>query len=298
MNRLLLGTALVLATPAVAAADIIIGGYARYGADYDEARAPADETRIESRFRLIITARTQADNGLNFGAQVRYQANEAGTSVAGTAGFNNPRFWVESGALAISLGNVLGAIDSMPGIGAGDVGLTGVGSGHEVYTGIDAYESGGQGREGFDVTWSGDAFSAHLSHSSDQIGFGVNGTVERTALHLAYSVGGYTVAVAGQDSNVPGDTRWVLTASGGVGPANLTLQAADNDGAAKYGLAGEVEVGAATRLIGYVNHDEAINDENLGIGFRHGLGGGASLRGGVADLGGRTRADLGVRFNF
>ena len=298
MYRLILSAALAGVTPVAVVADIAIGGYARFGVDHDEGRAPADETRIESRFRLIVTARAQADNGLNFGAQVRYQANEAGSSYAGTAGFNNPRFWIESGALAISLGHVLGAVDSMPGIGDGEVGLTGAGSGHEVYTGIDAYDSGGQGREGFDITWSGESVSVHLSHSPGQVGYGVNGAVERTAVHLAYSVGGYTVAVAGQDSTVAGDTRWVMTARGGVGPATLTLQAADNDGAAKYGLAGEVELGAETTLTGYLNHDEAVGDENLGIGVSHDLGGGASVQGGVADLGGRMRADMGVRFSF
>ncbi|MDR9485317.1 MAG: porin, partial [Sediminimonas sp.] len=103
MKKILFATTALVATAGVAAADVSFGGYARWGVDHNEARAPLDETRMESRFRLIVTATTESDGGLTFGSQIRYQANEASSTYAGTAGFNSPRFWVSTGGLEISM---------------------------------------------------------------------------------------------------------------------------------------------------------------------------------------------------
>ena len=312
MKKILFATTALVASAGMAAADVSFGGYARYGVDYNDGRA-AEETRIESRFRLIVTATTESDNGLNFGAQMRYQANEAGSTYSGTSGFNNPRFWVSTGGLEVSLGHVQGAFEFMPGIYAGSVGLTGLGYANVAYNyAADFYTSGAQGREGFDIKYSAGDFSAHLSHSLEQVTYGPNGktsggpTTARTALHLAYSFGDYNAAIAFQDSDVVGDTEWALTAGGAFGPANLTLQIANNGNntpadAMKYGIAASFDVGAATSVSGYINHDEALpggGDENMGIGVVHDLGGGASIRAGLADTGGTTRADAGVLFSF
>ena len=284
------------------------GGYARWGVDHNEARAPLDETRITSRFRLIVTATTESDGGLTFGSQIRYQANEGGSTYAATSGFNNPRFWVSTGGLEISMGHIKGAMEFMPGMYAGSVGLTGLGYANVVTNyGVDFYTSGAQGRQGIDISYSAGDFSAHLSHTMKQTGYGVNGSVERTAGWVAYSFGDYSAALGVQDSNVAGDNEWVLTASGAFGPANVTLQVADNGNmiagnTMKYGLAASFDVGAATSVSGYINHDETAGvngDENVGVGVVHDLGGGASVRGGIAELAGnRTRADLGVQFSF
>ncbi|KKL76120.1 hypothetical protein LCGC14_2048100, partial [marine sediment metagenome] len=45
--------------------------------------------------------------------------------------------------------------------------------------------------------------------------------------------------------------------------------------------------------------DQDGSDTGYGIDFNHDLGGGTSLRGGVAKrFDGNTQADMGVRFNF
>ncbi|SEQ00531.1 porin [Thalassovita taeanensis] len=298
MKKVLFATTALVATAGVAAADVSFGGYARFGAIYIE--NAAEETTMESRLRLIVTATAEADNGLSFGAQTRYQANEMSNGYAGNAGFNAPRFWVSTGGLEISMGHVQGALEYMPGMYAGSVGLTGLGYRDIVYNyAADNYTSGAPGRQGVDVKYAAGAFSAHLSHSFDNA---YNGNFDRTALVVAYTMGDYSVAVAGQDSDIVGDTTWALTASGNFGPAAVTLQVADNDGDMKYGVSASFEAGAATTIIGYVNHDEAIDDENYGVGVKHKLGGGASIEGGVVSLGGlagsTTRADLGLKFSF
>ncbi|WP_026758394.1 porin [Sediminimonas qiaohouensis] len=322
MKKILFATTALVATAGVAAADVSFGGYARWGVDHVEGRV-GDETRIESRFRLVVTATTESDGGLTFGSQIRYQANEgtsgysatsvtamgSGAVVGGHGGFNSPRFWVSTGGLEISMGHVQGALEFMPGMYAGSVGLTGLGYANVVYNYAgDLYTSGGNGRQGVDIKYSAGDFSAHLSHSMKQNGYGFNGTTERTAGWVAYSFGDYSAALALQDSNQSGDNEWALTASGTFGPANVTLQVADNgnmianSNTMKYGLAASFDVGAATSVSAYINHDEALNgftgDENMGVGVVHDLGGGASVRGGIADTAGTTRADLGVQFSF
>lgn len=307
MKKVLFATTALVATAGVAAADVSFGGYGRFGAFYLE--NAADEVTMTSRFRLIVTATAESDNGLKFGAQTRLQLDnmESGygdasadlvtgdVSFSNRGGFNAVRYWVSTGGLEVSMNHVQGAIEFMPGMYDGSVGLTGLGYANVVYGGADAYTSGNVGRQGIDVKYSSGAFSAHLSHSLDNA---FNDNFSRTALYVAYSMNQYEIAAAFQDSDVVGDTEWALTASGSFGPAKVTLQVADNDGDMKYGLAASGKIGAATTILGYVNHDEAIDDENYGLGVSHSLGGGTSIEGGVASLAGTTRADLGLKFNF
>ena len=312
MKKILFATTALVATAGVAAADVSFGGYARFGVEYDSSRT-SEEVRIESRFRLIVTATAESDNGLSFGAQVRYQANEDSQSAGGgtgaldnsDAGFNLPRFFVSTGGLTVSVGNVMGAIENMPGLYAGGVGLTGLGDNNVVAHGRDMYSSGSSGRFGVDVIYSVGAFGVHLSHSFDDTYLDdTNGSEARTALAVSYSMGDYTFAAAAQDSDVDtGDAEVVLTASGVFGPMTATLQFADNGTDEQaYGVGLNYTLSAATALSGYLMHDDSLDggdgDENFGIGFNHNMGGGTSLRGGVARVDGDTIADLGLLFNF
>lgn len=330
MKKVLFATTALVATAGVAAADVTFGGLGRFGILYNDANA--SDTSLTTRFRLVVTATAESDNGLSFGAQIRYQAdghqsgsNSIGTGTASNAAstsstttisqgaqFNTPRFWVTSGAFTVSVGQVLGAIENMPGMYTGSIGLTGLGYGNVAYNfGADAYTSGGVGSQGIDVIWAGGNWGVHLSHSWDGQGNSIVGAYqgtafdrgfERTALAVSYVMGNYTFALAGQDSDLAGDTSWAFTASGTWGNFDGSFQIADNDGAMKYGIAGNYQVGSSTFIRGYLNHDEGAalgtGDENIGIGFQHRMGGGTFLEGGVADLAGNTRADLGLRFSF
>lgn len=300
MKKILFATTALVATAGVAAADVSLSGYGRVGIAYVEGRA--DEWRIDERFRLSIDASTAADNGMEFGVRVRYQQDDVsyfGHAVGFTPSdqFNQARYYMKAGGFEVGVGHIYGAIDSMPGMYAGSVGLTGLGYvnvvhnyGVDFYTSTSALSNLGNGVE---LTWSAGDFGIHVSRSENILG------AERTALAASYSFGDWTVAAAIQDSNIIGDTEWALTAGGNIGAASVTLQVADNDGFMKYGIGGSFDVGAATSIQAYVNTDEAaIDEESYGIGFVHNLGGGASLRGGVASTNGTNRADLGVLFNF
>ncbi|REC55279.1 porin [Rhodosalinus sediminis] len=343
MQKLLFATTALVATAGMAAADVTFGGYARWGMEYVEDRDT--ETQIESRMRLIVTATTESDAGLSFGAQTRLNIDEDDLNT-----FNQPRFYVAYEGLEVSVGNTQGAFEFMPGMYTDSVGLNGLGYENVVFNyAADAYSSGGQGRQGIDVKYSMGALSAHLSYSTDETGgSSVTDGDDRLAAFLAYDVNGWTLAGGFQDVNdeVVGDatatggaafetsgnayTNWVLTASGPVGPATIIGKIASNDysnvaadldgdgnadgfhpvgdDAMVYHIGATFDVAAATTVSGFINNDEALDQGDgvtqFGAGFVHDLGGGASVRGGVATMGNFfddetiTKADLGVQFSF
>ncbi|SFS89613.1 outer membrane protein OmpU [Sulfitobacter marinus] len=315
MKKVLFATTALVATAGVAAADVTFGGYARFGVAYtDDVSADTNSTDVTSRFRLNIDATAESDAGVTFGARVRFQQNnsdegtvdagaddEFGTDddvkTGGPAGtkMNGARFFARSGGLEVGVGNIYGAIEFMPGMYPIDLGLTGLGYDYTAYAfKADAYQSGSSGAagsNGVEVMYSMGDFGMHLSASD---------TNDRVAAHVSYSVAGYTFALGGQDSDSDADTEFAVSASGTMGPADLTLAYADNGTTGKRTvLAATFDVGAATNVQAYVADDDSQDDTGYGIDFNHSMGGGTSLRGGVAKrLNGDTSADLGVRFNF
>ena len=125
-------------------------------------------------------------------------------------------------------------------------------------------------------------------------------TSDRIAAHVAYKMNGWTNALGAQDSASATDTELAASIGGSVGMASVTLSYADNgtDGDHTV-LAASFDVGAATKVQAYVADADYFTETSFGIGAHHDLGGGTSLRGGVASLGNDdTRVDMGVRFNF
>lgn len=291
-----------------------MSGLARFGVHYIENRtAPGpdgiagtaddvavSETALEHRFRLNIDASAEADGGLTFGARVRLQADDGvqnaagGVGTAGVLGTNAPRFTVSAGGLTVGVGNINGAIDSMPGLYGGTVGLSGLSFSNVVTNfGSDTYDSTGAGRNGVEVIYSMGDLGVHLSHS-DSV------AIKRTALAVSYAVSGWTLALGYQDSARAADAEWTATVGGALGAANVGFAFAQaNHGNNSMTLSGSFSVGAATTVTAYVAKDEGqVDDTAYGIGVVHNLGGGASVRGGFASTHGTNRADLGVQFNF
>ena len=301
MKKVLFATTALVATASVAAADVTFGGYGRFGIYYDELTS---DTNITSRFRLQIDASAETDSGVTVGARVRIQQNNTDTGAhngglgptAGPAGtgINGVRFFARSGGFEVGVGNIFGAIEFMPGMYPIDLGLTGLGYDYTAYNfRADAYSSGGNGAagsNGVEVMYSAGDLSVHVSASD---------TNDRVAAHIAYTWNGWTFAIGGQDSDSAADTEFALSVGGSLGVADVTLAYADNGtGGDRIVLAGRFDVGAATNVEVYYADDEFL-DDSYGIDFNHDLGGGVSLRGGVASrFGSRTVADLGVRFNF
>jgi outer membrane protein OmpU len=294
MKKVLFATTALVATASVAAADVSFSGYGRFGVLYNDALdAAGDEigTNVTSRLRLQIDVSAESDAGVTFGARTRFQTSEGS---AGT-GMNGVRFFARSGGLEVGVGNIFGALEFMPGMYPIDLGLTGLGYDYTAYAfNADAYSSGGNGASGsngVEVMYSAGDFSAHVSASD---------TSDRIAAHVAYTWSGWTFALGAQDSDNAADTEFAASVGGSFGIADVTLAYADNGTQGDHiVLTGRFDVGAATNVEVYVADADKWTETSYGIDFNHDMGGGTSLRGGVASLGNDTmRADMGVRFNF
>ena len=253
--------------------------------------AGASSTDITSRLRIVIDANAESDAGVTFGAMVRIQQGEGQTGAT-----NGARFYAKSGGLEVGVGNIWGAFESMPGQYPIDLGLTGLGYDYTVYGvgGADAYSSGGlgsSGANGIEVMYSMGDFTAHISASD---------TNDRIAAYGAYTFSGWTVALGLQDSSAATDTEITATVGGTVGPVSLGLAYAETGANVdRFVLSAGMDVGAATNVEAYYASQSDKSDDSYGIDFNHSLGGGTSLRGGVAsNFSGQTVADFGVRFNF
>lgn len=279
MKKILIATTALVATAGVAAAEVNFSGGARFGAYYD-----GSSTSLTSRFTLNIDGTAESDGGLSFGARVRIRQNGSVPNelTATKTVVNGARFTVSTGGLTVGVGNILGAIDSMPGLYSGSVGLTGLGYGNVVAAGTHAYASDAQGAiDGVEVIYSADAFTVHLSTDTGH-----------TEVAASFSFGDWTIGAGFSD----GATDWILTAGGQIGSVTIGAALSDAAGTTNARLSAGFSVGSATTINVYVA--DAFGNTNYGLGVVHSLGGGTSIRGGVASLGGTTRADLGLNFNF
>ena len=169
MKKILFATTALIATASVAAADVSFSGYGRFGARH--LGAGTGTTGVYTRIRLQVDMSTEADNGLVFGARLRHEVDSWNGStstmfsvgpdgVAGTAddttafnghGFNTARFYAKAGGFQLGVGNIFGAIESMPGVYASSqsasIGLSGLGFNDLLVgnSGWDAHSSKGAG---------------------------------------------------------------------------------------------------------------------------------------------------------
>ena len=270
--------------------DHVIGGTNGTAAVAASTTTADDSTSIDQRFNIDVNGSMESEGGLTFGAKVRMRAEEAGDN--GTVmTMNGARYFVSAGGMELAVGNIYGAIDSMSGLYAGSVGLTGLGWGNVVSNfGSQTYSSRGAGVNGVELIYSVGDLSLHLSTVKDA----------NTEVAVGYAMNGVNVAVAFSNSDADADAEWVATIGTKLGGVGVGLAAAQSvAGNTSMTLSGSFAAGAATSVNVYLANDEGQAEETAyGIGVVHQLGGGASVRGGFANTHGINRADLGVQFNF
>ncbi|SEF80064.1 porin [Jhaorihella thermophila] len=308
MKKVLFATTALIATAGMAAADVKISGYGRFGLDYNDANDRAvngiSKTTITSRLRLQFDMSTETDSGVAFGARFRAQA-ESRDNTPGGATFNGARFFVGYQGISVYVGNIIGAIENTPGMyletrtagtgidGAGFVSLVSNVNGE--YFNWDAYSSAGAGANGVEVLYSTGGFTGHISYSTD------NGptNVDRVAGMVSYKFGDWRVAVSAQSSDIAWEDKVVASVSGNIGNFGVRLAYADNDGIGKFGLYGNMDIGSASNILVWVTDEDAVsaadvangrNDNrdgvagsnnqegtSYGIHYHYDLGGGASF---------------------
>ena len=252
--------------------------------------AVANATTIDQRFNIDINGSAASDNGLSFGAKVRIRSDESGDNGTAAA-MNGPRYFVAASGMELAVGNIYGAIDSMPGLYSGTVGLTGLGFSNVASNfGSQTYASSGAGVNGVELMYSVGDLSLHVSTVKNK----------DTEYAVSYKMGDFTIAVGGSDTSTAANVEWIASVGTKVGGIGLNIVAAQTvAGKNSMTASASFAAGAATTVNVYAASDEGQTDKNaFGLGVVHNLGGGTSVRGGVANTHGTNRADLGVQFNF
>ncbi|MFL4469634.1 porin [Tateyamaria armeniaca] len=322
MKKVLFATTALVATAGMAAAEVSFGGFGRFGLYHQENATGNDETRIEQRFRLTITGQTTSDNGLEFEGRIRFQTDENGSGASSVAKSSAAGFAVSTGGFRLDVGSVSNVIDSGDVVnyfGYG-VGLTSFAEQSSEFSNTAV----GFGTKGSDLdtvaptvklryTVGDFTVSASVTDDADTIAVDPATNVLTTTtgnssyqIGAGYSFGNYAVgAVFGSTENTgPGGSdndEWLLGFTGDIGALAFAIIVGDSDAQSdvSYGFSVKYDVGAATE-IRFVFSDSGApgNSDTIALGFRHSLGGGVSLQGGIGDDQGTTKADLGVIFNF
>lgn len=301
MKNIILATTALVATAGVAAADVSISGYGRFGTVYND---NANDWNTASRLRLQFDVSAETDSGIKFGARQRIQTEENGTGLG-----NGARFYATTGGFTLAMGNILGVIESapnlyMPSKSAG-VGLEGNGfhslatntSSNGGYWGWTAYSSGGAGAtEGVEILYTMGGLGLH-AHSTD------DGVDASYGIGANYEFSGYTVAAAYEEFD-SGDNIVFASVGGKIGAANVALAYAETEfggvSASKWSLKGAYDVSTALTVYGFVSSEDVVN-EAFGLGASYDLGGGVSLETGVTqtdDATDNTLFSLGAFFSF
>jgi outer membrane protein OmpU len=323
MKKVLFATTALVATAGMAAADVSFGGFGRFGMIYKDADGSDSTTHIEQRFRLTVTGTATSDNGLEFEGRIRFQSDDNAAGASNTAQSSAAGFAVSTGGFRLDVGHVSDVIDS------GDVlnyygygiGLTsfleqssnfslpnsGFGTSEDFTTKAPTVKLRyNMGDFSFAVSYTDDAETLSISSAGNSPATTGGGKSE-FQIGAGYSFGNYSVGAAfgsTEDGVAIGEDNdfWVLNFGGDVGAFGFSVLVGDSDAqdGTSYGFSVKYDIGAATevRFVYSESGDDGDDTDGYGIGFRHGLGGGVTLAGGIGDNGGTTTADLGVVFNF
>ena len=334
MKKVLFATTALIATAGMAAAEVKISGYGRFGLDRNEANsavAGTAETNITSRFRLTFDVSTETDGGVTVGGRIRAQARSR-DGAPGTAAWSAPQFHVAYGGLRVNVGNIWGAIDSAPGlylnttsVGTGIDGMgfnsLAIGNGFD----WDTFTSAGAGRNGIEALYSAGGFSGHISYSQSNGGtvLGEANGLERAAIMLSYSFGDYFVTGAYQSEDngraitkngaavSAGDDLMFFAAGADFGQFGATLSYGQTEEADAVTLAGEAEIGAASTVVAWVNSTDIdtgvtagqtrLDGTAFGINYEYDLGGGVTFVAGYVNTAANTNENsvqAGLHFSF
>lgn len=306
-KALIASTALVLSA-GVAAADVKFSGFARTGLDFVENRANGtqQETQIQSRVRLNVLATNSTDQGVDFGARLRFQWDQGQPELNR---FAPGQIYVTASGLTVSVGNVGTAFDSANLLYASEIGIFDRSLGNPSGN-FFAYSTGGYGdnnnRVGIAATYSVDALTARISYvNTDQAS--LDGGNEEIGVSVDYKMDGIALSAAAvmDGAGIDGNDQYFLGAAYTLpGTENTVgLNWIDNGDAdsTTITLYGEFEVAPLTTVKGYVaNNDAAGNatDFAYGVGGKYDLGGAYLATAIHRNYDKDIIADFGVRFNF
>ena len=240
--------------------------------------AVSADTAFYTRVRIGFAASGETDNGLTFGASVRN--DQVGTG--GTANGDSTVFI--SGAFGkLAMGDVSGAADAIVGQVSG-VGFTSLGSSNEI-----GYL--GNTKTAALYTYSAGALTFGL-------GLGQTTTAkQQMSVAVKYSTDAYSVALGYEDSGVATQTSVLGSAS--MSGVTIKAKVADLSTAKNnaYALSADYSMASVAMTAFYTSDFAKVG--SYGVGASYDLGGGATVRGGIAKTEkSKAKFDLGVNMSF
>ena len=278
MKKILLATAMLSATTGFAAAEVTVSGEGKMGIVYDGSLA-SDKAQFWSRVRVKFAMMGTTDGGLEFGAATR--ADQTGGN--GNPFANGDSTVYISGAFGkLTMGDVGGAPDALVGQVSG--------------VGYSGYLDGLQ-EIGFLGT---DKTAVYYEYSSGALTFGVgagqtSGANENMNVAVKYATDTFSVALGYEDSAT--DKQLSVLGSATFGAATVKAKIVDQDSVSDtmYALSADFAAGGGTYTIFYTDFGSV---EHIGLGAAYDLGGGATVKAGLVDVGSDMVADVGVVMSF
>ena len=236
------------------------------------------DAAFTSRVRIGFAASGESDNGLTFGASVRNDKSGQGNTANGDS-----TVFISGAFGKLVMGDVSGAADAIVGQVSG-VGFTSLGSNNE-------------------IGYLGNTNTAALyTYSAGALTFGLGlgqTTAETQEMSVAvkYSTDAYSVALGFEDNGVATQTSALGSVS--MSGATITGKIADSSAEANTAYAMSVDYGMDAMGVTAFYTSSFDKVGSYGVGASYNLGGGATVRGGIAKTEGADAAfDLGVNMSF
>ncbi len=316
MKNIFLATTALVATAGFAAAEVSFSGGANLGLKYND--AAANKTTVHREITLTVAMTGETDGGLTFGADMTITAGGVGDVIT----------YIEGGFGKLSVGDVDNAVQAVSGLS--DIGFDGLGT-DDIAEGIRGLSAANALYEGtfgdFTVALSGNIGGADnaAGAGTEDLAIGVKYAMGNYSIGLGY--GTYNAASYGGYDLVFADRQNAITVQVGANVGDLALAAlysttslsgdasfVNSADATDFGTLTDIEDAKATQMgltaaytMGAVTVSAAYSVSSLtdeadvegyGLGVAYDLGGGASVKAGVGEVGGVTVADLGVTMSF
>ncbi|MGH1331562.1 MAG: porin [Paracoccaceae bacterium] len=275
MKKILLTASALSLLAGAAAAEVSVGGDARFGLTYDTS---ASTVSVQQRYRVKFNASTETDGGLTFGAGVMLDTrNNNGANAVGGDNLA-PVITVSGNGFDFALGNTNGAVVDVVGLWAGGLGFDGT-VGRPALVG--GFDTDGNGNQTVKVGYSFGDFAFKVSTAKS----GAT-DVEYAA---RYAANGIYVAVGGDSSS-----NYALHGSYTTGDIKVGAIYRNSN---QYRVYGTYSMGATT--IGAV-YTKVTAGNAYGVGVSHSLGGGVSAHAAVGKqaAGGNTVVQIGMTMGF
>ena len=285
MKKILLATTMLVGTAGFAAAEVTLSGNGRMGVTYNEATV-GNEVAFNSRVRASISMSSETDGGLSFGGSFGVHDADDGDNAGADEGLAGS-VYIEGAFGKLSMGDVSSAAENAVGDLYG-VGYTGIGDGNEM-----TYITTGDNEMAL-YSYSAGAFTGFAS-------VGQPGTGTETTFSIAgkYDTGTVAVSLGYEDNGVVDHIIGGVEGSFDAVKVKAIYGSASDLNFDQYGLSVSYTADALGLRAYYLETDTAgVKAQNWGLGASYDLGGGATLAGGIADINGNSRADLGVNLSF